>query len=165
LTEINHTLVKQQMVDILRNNTALFDKDDESKITYLEVGEPPGNPLPTAPTYPAVWITNARALETITRKGINDNNRHSYLFHEVSYLIKIMVTEQDSIVAEQRLDAFQKLVMETLENDIALTTGSQTLPIKPDDTWPERVETFRVDLDGTGIRGKVITFHLLFTSN
>lgn len=166
MTEIDHNLTKQQMVDILQNNTDLFDDDDKSKIRYLEVGEPEGKPLPTPPMYPALWITNSRTLETITRKGINDsNNRHSYLLHEVSYLLKLMVVEKDSIVAEKQLDAFQKLIMETLEDDITLSTGSQTLVIKPDDTWPERVETFRQELDGQGIRGRTITWHLQFTSN
>lgn len=76
-----------------------------------------------------------------------------------------MVVEQDSIISEQRLDKFQKLIMETLEADITLSTGNQTLIISPDDTYPERVETFRLELDGQGIRGKTITWGLIFTSN
>lgn len=165
MTEIDHNATKQQIVDILQNNTNLFDVNDETKITYLEVGEPPGNPQPTPPTYPALWVTNARTLETIQRKGINTSNRHAYLTHTVNYLLKLMVVEQDSIVAEQQLDNFQKLIMETLEDDVALSSGSQTLTIAPDDTWPERIETFRQELDGQGIRGKTITWNLLFTSN
>ena len=153
------------MVDIIQNNTNLYDVNDDTKLTYCEVGEPPANPLPTPPTYPAAWVTNSRTLETITRKGINDNNHHSYLLHDVSYLIKLMVVKQDSIVAEQQLDDLQKLLMETLEADIALSTGSQSLTIPPDDTWPDRVETFRQELDGQGIRGKTLTWHLQFTSN
>jgi hypothetical protein len=165
MTEINHNLVKQQMVDILQNNTTLFDVDNEAKITYLEVGEPPGNPFPTPSTYPALWITNARTLETISRKGTNDSNRHSYLIHDVTYQLKLMVVEQDSIIAEKQLDNLQKLIMETLENDITLSSGSQTLTISPDDTWPERVETFRQELDGQAVRGKSITWHLQFATN
>lgn len=165
MTEIEHDLVKQQMVDILQNNTDLFDINDNTKITYLEVGEPPGNPLPIPPTYPALWITSSRTLETITRRGINDNNTHSYLLHDVNYLIKFMVNEQDSIVAEKTMDEFQKTILETLEADITLSTGSQTLAVKPDDTWPERVETFRQENDGTPVRGRTITWHLKFSTN
>ena len=90
MTEIDHNDTKQQIVDILQNNTSLYDVDDNTKMTYIEKGEPSGNPLPTPPTYPAAWVTSSRTLETITRKGINDNNHHSYLLHDVSYLIKII---------------------------------------------------------------------------
>lgn len=163
-TEINHNLVKQQMVDILQNNTTLFGVNDALKMTYIKVGEPPGNPLPLPPTFPGLWVTNSRTLETIQRKGIISSSQHSYLTHDVNYLIKFMVNEQDSIVAEKNLDAFQKLIMETLEADVPLSTGSQTLPISPDDSWPERVETFRQENDGLGIRGRTITWHFKFTS-
>ncbi len=190
------------MVDILQNNTNLYDPNDKTKMRYIEVGEPEGNPLPTPPKYPAMWVTNSRTLETITRKGINDSNHHSYLLHDVNYLLKMMVVAKDSIVAEKNLDDFQKTVMETLEADIALLgtvwsgatayvvgnlvsndgklyqatadNTNQEPPnasfwtagdILPDDTWPDRVETFRQELDGQGIRGKTLTWHLQFTSN
>jgi len=162
-TEIDHNATKQQIVDILQANTDLYDEDDEDKITYLEVGEPEGTPLPTPPTYPALWVTNSRTLETIIRKGINDSNNHAYLTHDVNYLLKLMVTEQDSIVAEKQLDDFQKEIMETLEADILLT-GVTPLTLGPDDSWPSRVETFRQELDGQGNRGKTITWTLLFTT-
>lgn len=164
MTEIDHNAVKQQIVDILQANTSLFNINDETKITYLAVGEPPGNPTPTPPTYPALWITNSRTLETVIRKGINDSNNHAYLTHQVSYLFKLMVVEADSIIAEQQLDNFQKTIMETLEADILLL-GTSALSLGPDDTWPERVETFRAELDGQGIRGKTITWNLLFSTN
>lgn len=205
MTEINHNAIKQQMVNILQANTNLFDIDDENKFTYIEVGEPEGNPFPTPPTYPALWVTSSRTLETINRKGINVSNRHSFLTHDVSYLLKFMVVEQDSIVAEKQLDEFQKTIMETLENDIELlgtiwSTGvnfvvddvvsfegslyiciqdnlsangnNPTFPAfwtfqstLPGDTWPERVETFRQELDGQGIRGKTITWKFIFTTD
>ena len=164
MAEIDHNATKQQIVNILQANTSLYDEDDESKITYLEVGEPQGNPLPTPPTYPALWVTNSRTVETILRKGINDANNHAYLTHEVNYLLKLMVVEEDSIVAEQKLDAFQKLIMETLEADILLLSTA-ALTLGPDDSYPSRVETFRQELDGQGIRGKTITWTLLFSTN
>ncbi len=171
-SEINHNLVKQQIVDILQNNANLFDINviDGSRLTYLEVGEPNqvlevggGKPIP--PTFPALWVTNSRTLETIQRKGITTNNQHSFLTHNVSYALKLMVNEQDSIVSEKVLDDLQEVIMETLEADVALSTGSQTLPKSPDDGWPERVETFREENDGGPVRGKVITWHYLFTTN
>lgn len=165
MTEINHNLVKQQIVDILQANTNLYDTTDETKMTYLEVGVPDGNPLPTPPTYPALWVTNSRTLEIINRKGIISSNQHAYLTHDVNYLITFMVNQQDSIEAEQILDDFQKLIMETLEADVPLSTGSQTLPVSPDDSYPDRVETFRQENDGQPIRGRTITFHLKFTTN
>ena len=90
--EINHNLVKQQIADILQaNTTEVYNPNDETKITYLEVGEPNGTPLPIPPTYPALWVTNSRTLETILRKGLTDNNQHTFLTHEVRYMLKIMV--------------------------------------------------------------------------
>ena len=207
MTEISHNLTKQQIVSILRAESTLFDVNNLAKINYLEVAEPDGLPIPTPPTYPALWVTNSRTLETIIRKGINDSNKHTYLTHDVNYLLKIMVNEQDSIVAEKTLDDFQKLVMETLEADVNLVgtawaSGVNYLindirnegtmkfiaiqdhlsvdptnkppnvafwteieNIQPDDSWPERVETFRVELDGGPVRGKTITWHYKFTSN
>lgn len=152
-------------MDILQANTNLYDTTDETKMTYLEVGVPDGNPLPTPPTYPALWVTNSRTLETINRKGIVSSNQHAYLTHDINYLITFMVNQQDSIEAEQILDEFQKLIMETLEADVSLANGSQTLPISPDDSWPDRVETFRAENDGQPIRGRTITWHLKFTTN
>lgn len=165
MTEINHNLVKQQMIDIIQNNPTLYDINDETKLTYAEVGIPDGNPLPTPPTYPALLITNSRTLETINRKGIISSNQHTYLTHDVNYLITFIVNQRDSIEAERILDEFQKLIMETLEADILLDTGSQTLPISPDDSWPDRVETFRQENDGQPIRGKTITWHFKFVTN
>ena len=67
-------------------------------------------------------------------------------------------------MAEKQLDDLQKLIIETLKADILLlSTGALTLG--PDDTWPARVETFRQELDGQGIRGKTITWTLLFSTN
>lgn len=157
--------MKQQIIDIIQNNATLYDVNDETKLVYAEVGVPPGNPLPTPPAYPGLWITNARQLETIIRKGVITSDQHSYLTHDVNYLITFMVNQQDSIEAEKVLDEFQKLVMETLEADVDLSSGSQTLPVSPDDTWPERVETFRQEQDGQPVRGKTMTFHLKFTTN
>lgn len=165
MTEINHNLVKQQIVDILQANTNLYDISDETKITYLEVGVPDGNPLPIPPTYPALWVTNSRTLETINRKGIVPFNQRAFLTHDVNYLITFMVNQQDSIEAEKTLDEFQKIIMETLEGDTPLSTGDQDLLVFPDDTYPDRVETFRQENDGQPIRGRTITFHLKFTTN
>lgn len=210
--EINHNIVKQQIVDILQANTDLYDISDfENKITYLEVGEPNGvmdggNGFPTPPTFPALWVTNSRTLETILRKGITSDNQHTFLTHEVRYMLKMLVNEQDSIVAEKRLDDLQQIVMETLEEDVGLWGAAQwdpavsyvigdkvynnchlyeatapstneeppnasfwdditTMTVYPNDGWPERVETFRIELDGSPVRGRMITWQYLFTTN
>lgn len=124
-TEINHNSVKQQMVDILQNNTNLYDVNviDGSRITYIEVGEPSqvlksGSGLPIPPTYPGLWITNSRPLETIKPTGTITDTSHTALIHDVDYDIKFMVNEQDSIIAEKVLDNLQQVILETLEDDI-----------------------------------------------
>lgn len=117
MTELNHNIIKQQMVNILQV-AALYNINDETKITYLEVGEPNGNPLPLPPTYPAIWVTNSRPLETIKPSGVITSDSHTILSHDVDYEIKLMVNEEDSIVAEKSLDDFQKILMETLEADV-----------------------------------------------
>ncbi len=211
MTEIDHDLTKHQIAQYLRLDTTLFDVNavNETKFSYLKVGEPNGTPLPIPSTYPALWITNSRSLETITRKGITDSNQHTFLTHEVRYMLKFMVNEQDSIAAEKRLDDLHKLTMERLKTNVGLTgilfdawvtatnydvgdlvsdasinyqcilnhvsaagnkppnaTNWKVLDVLlPDDSWPERAETFRMELDGTPVKGQMITWHYLFTTS
>jgi len=133
---------------------------------------------------------------------------HTFLTHEVKYLLKFMVNEQDSIIAEKRLDDLQKQIMERLEDNIGLTailfeqwvtateysigdlvkdaninyeavknhtSAAANKPantefwklvnnVLPDDSWPERVETLRMELDGMPIRGRMITWNYLFAT-
>lgn len=114
--ELNHQEVKQQMIDIIQATSALYDINDETKLTYAEVGEPNGTP-PIPPVFPGLWITNNRPLETIIPKGSVAGDSHAFLAHDVDYAIKYLANESDSIKAEKILDEFQKLIMETFEAD------------------------------------------------
>ena len=146
------------MVDILQANANLYDVDDKTKINYLEVGEPPGNPLPTPPAFPGLWVTNSRPLETIKPEGTIVSDSYTYLSHDVEYDIKFLVVEQDSIVAEKQLDDLQKLILETLEANTSIGGKANT-------SWPTRVDSFRQTQDGTGLRGRVITYKLKITTS
>lgn len=121
MTEIDHQVVKQQMVNILQAKTTLYDKDatdGTNKFTYLEVGEPNGTVLPVPDSYPGLWVTSSRPLETIKPSGTIPGSSHILLNHDVDYDIKYLINEADSIIGEQRLDIFQKAIMEALEADI-----------------------------------------------
>jgi len=154
--ELDHDVIKQKIVAILKANTSLFTTTAEAgELRSIEVGHPQGVNLADAMP-PFAFVTNGTTpFETITTGSIV-SNAQKILEHTFNYDITVVVLEKDAREAEIVLDEFQKLVLQTLEADYNLT-GSGSADV--DSSSPSRVEHLRVGAgdQGRGIKGRVIT--------
>jgi hypothetical protein len=157
VAEVDHDAIKEQIVAILKANTTLYDSAGAvNKIALIEVGRPDGK-TGFDNALPSVYVTNANPLERITMQGTMTSSSEALpcLVHNIRYKIIVGVDAHSARVAEEQLDDFQKLILESLEADNKLKNGGSALA---DFSRPELVETFSTSLDGSPIQGRVITY-------
>ena len=125
VTEVNHDSIKGKVKDILEANTALFTVTAEvDKIRRIEVGFPDGK-WNEDQMFPYIFITNGVPFESIISDVTIISNAVVSLVHTFNYDVVIVTNDQNARIAEDMLDDFQKLVLQTLEADVNLTgTGS-----------------------------------------
>jgi len=167
-TELDHDVIKQKIVAILKANTSLYTTTaEEGELRAIEVGYPQAafnaGQLSDA-MLPYAYVTNSSGpFEMITTGDVVDN-AHKILIHSFNYDIVVVVLEKDARAAEILLDELQKLTLQTLEADHNLTgTGSASV----DDSAPLRVDELRVGTSdqGRGIKGRVITLRCTKTTS
>ena len=114
-TEIDHTANERRIESILKLNTTLFDagSTDGTQLVAIEEGQPLVNEF-VSERVPGAFIS--LQSETFTQKGTD-------VSHDVRYLVRIMIAEPDKKTAEVRMNSFQKLILETLEDNIQLESG------------------------------------------
>jgi len=159
-TDLDHDAIKEKIVAILKANSTLFTSSAEAnKIRAIEVGFPQatfqGAQLSDA-MLPYIYVTNSDApFETITTGDVV-SNAIVVSYHTFNYDIVVVTLNMDSRVAENSLDDFQKLILETFTADHSLTgVGSASV----DNCSVTRVDRLRVGTGdrGRGIQGRVIT--------
>ncbi len=161
VTEIDHDSIKEQIVTLLKANSTLFSATGaDDKVRKIEVGPPKirnGKIVDT--TLPHIWVTNSNGpFETIRNTGTLTANVVKALEHTFHYDIIIIVDPKDAEFAEEDLDDFQKLTLETLEADVDLNTTV-------DVSFPTRVDLF--PHSGTtlaGLQGRKITLRCVKTT-
>ena len=155
-TELDHDVIKQKIVAILKANTSLFTTTaEEGELRSIEVGYPQGDDLTDAMP-PYAFITNSKTPFETIKSGAVVSNAIKILIHTFNYDITVVVNEADSRKAEVLLDELQKLILQTLESDYNLTgTGSASV----DNSTPLRVDHLTVPNTtlGKGFKGRVIT--------
>lgn len=127
-TELDHTAIKTRIVDILQANTTLYTTTAEAdKLRSIQIGHPQSHRW-KEDVYPYAFVSykNERNQLISTRQDQEINGIH----HIVTYEIYFVVNEADSRDAEEALDGFQKLILETLE-------AKNTLSDPADDTDPK----------------------------
>jgi hypothetical protein len=159
-SELDHDVIKQKIVAILKANTSLYTTTGEAgELRAIEVGYPQAafqaGQLSDA-MLPYAYVTNSTGpFETITTGDVV-SNAIKVLYHTFNYDIVVVVLEKDSRAAEVLLDELQKLILQTLEADHSLTgVGSASV----DNSNPSRIDYLRVGTSdqGRGIKGRVIT--------
>jgi hypothetical protein len=156
LAEVDHDAIKEQMVAILQANATLYDTSDNTKMLSIKVGRPDSktgfdNELPS------LYVTNSNPLERITLQGTMTSSSEALgcLQHNIRYKIIFGVDVQSARQAENDLDDFQKIILETLEADSKLKNGGAALA---DFSRPEMVETFETSRNHKPIQGRIITY-------
>ena len=159
-TELDHDVIKQKIVAILKANSSLYTTTGEAgELRAIEVGYPQANfnaGQVADAMLPYAYVTNSTGpFETITA-GETVSGAIAVLEHVFNYDIVVVVLEKDSRAAEVLLDELQKLILQTLEADHNLTgVGSASV----DDSNPSRVDYLRIGTSdqGRGIKGRIIT--------
>jgi hypothetical protein len=162
MAEFDHGDIKAQIVAILKANTSLFTTTAEAnKLRKIEVGFPDFNEI-SDDMVPYAFVANgAGPFELITRSGSTVSNTHKVLIHTINYNIITVVQEDDARKAEEKLDDYQKLILDTLEVDNNLTGATSAVV---DDSFPVRADHLPVSSEGKALKGRIITFRCIKTT-
>jgi len=161
-TELDHDVIKTKIVAILKASATLFDADDLTKIRFIEVGFPDGNPF-NDQMFDYIFITDSNPFETIRNKGstttVGGKVIVKNLEHTFNYDIVIIVNAKSAREGEEKLDDFQKLTLQLLEADASLVgTGSADVDI----SFPVSVQHFRPgNTEAKAVKGRIITLRCL----
>ena len=155
-TEIDHNAVKTRIVDVLKSNTNLFatTPTDKTKLRSIKVGKPLDHD-----TIPYAYVSFLS--ERLIKKGSLRTDIITALEHDVRYQIWFYVDAKAGRNAEIKLDSFQKLILETLENDKQLKNGGTKIV---DISFPEAVE-LDTESDAKSVQGRRITLRCTITTN
>ena len=159
--ELDHDAIKTRIVDILKANVTLFTAGDLTKNRFIEVGYPDGD-WQKDEMFDYIFVTNSVPFESIRNEGTILSDAVSDLTHTFNYDIICVVNAKSSRDAEEKLDDFQKLILQTLEVDTSLS-GIGTRLV--DTAFPVSVNSFRpAGTQGTAIQGRIITLRCIMNT-
>jgi hypothetical protein len=151
MTDIDHFGNKEKIATILAASAALVDPDDDTKLLVMSAGRPNLDGIPIQ--LPGAYVTSSPVMDNI-RSGPIVSESHQALVHTVRYLIVFGVAGTEAGDAEEKLDDFQKQIMELLEEDTTLT-GVTTAIV--DEATPERVDHNVIKAAGDVVQLRQIT--------
>ena len=163
-TELDHDAIKNKIKDILEGNATLYDATGAlGKVRQINVGHP-DHKNGLEDVFPSIYVTNSNPLDRIKIAGSITRSSESLspLLHTFRYKIVLQEKTKGSRTTEQSLDDFQKLLLESLEEDHQLKNGGSAVV---DSSRPESVETFKNDLNGKSVQGRIITYLLTKVTN
>jgi len=153
MAELDHDTIKNAIATILKADATLYDATGANdKVRQVNVGHP-DNLKGLDEVFPSIYITNSNPLERISMQGTTSGAALPCLEHTFRYKIIIQEQTKGSRTTEKSLDDRQKLVLEAIEADFSLNSNV-------DFSRPEMIETFRNDLNGKPIQGRIITYVL-----
>ena len=155
-TELDHDAIKENIKLILQANSSLYTTTGEAnELRLIEVGHPDGaNGMDRV--FPFAYIHNSAPFERISKIGVKTRSSEAQgpLLHEFRYDIMIGVSGKSSRDTQEKLDDFQKLILQTLEADHRFKNGGAAVV---DDSEMESVRRFSDRLNGEPVQGKTIT--------
>lgn len=158
VTEINHQLVKERILEIILANPQLYNEQVPSKALLNNgyVGLPDGYNWSNWP-FPYVCITNDPNFETDKPfggvVGNMPNASYSTSFHVVNYMIIIMVSGPNAAKVEATLDNLHQLVKQTLKSNFQFANPETELN---DLNIEQSILTTSKYVDGGSHKGKTI---------
>lgn len=128
MTAFDHKTIKDQIVAILQADTTnLYDPNGEGsldKLVLIQTGYPnKKGELPKEGKQPFAFVTNGRPFHQIRQDGVNTGENPKSLHHTVNYWIYFGVKGKDSREAEEKLDDYQTLIEDNLQQDPQLKNG------------------------------------------
>jgi hypothetical protein len=149
-SELNRNTIKDAIVAVLQANTSLYDPTGSpGELRVIQTGRPEDELNDAGMPY--AFVRNSRgAFETIVPQNIKVSDASRLIEHELFFDIVVVVNEKDSRFAENALDDFQELILETIEEN-------QDLNGSVDTSDPVRVSDFPMPSITNGKQGRVIT--------
>src|SRR3990167_2598415 len=116
VTYIDHQTIKAKIVTVLQGNSDIFETPptSASKFRTIQVGAPDFYKIEELPMPSCYIINDERIVEEVKR--VTPHNSNVSLGAEVTfrYLIIFVAQGKDSPTCEEKLDNFQKEIMETI---------------------------------------------------
>ena len=159
VTYLSHQTIKAKIVTVLQGNSAIFETPptSSSKFRIIQAGAPDFYKIEELPMPSCYVINDERIIDEVKR--ITPHNSNVSLGAEVQfrYLIIFVAQGKDSPTVEEKLDDFQKEIMETLLANTQLgDVGAVTTNTVVDDSWPEKVMVLNPNMLGKEQQGRII---------
>ena len=151
VTEINLTTLKDAIITRLKTSATLWNGTNPGNggtFTAISRGLPENNEAEGL-VYPICFVTNDDELETDKKFGPAVANAAGVSEHVVGIKILFLALKETGQSAEDTLDAFHKVIKETLKGDITIA-GNCT------DSWPYRSRSFAANYRGKALDGRII---------
>lgn len=160
VSTIDHQIIKAKIVTVLQGNSTIFETPPTtagSKFRIIQVGAPDFYNISELPMPSCYVIADERIIEE--HKRVAPHSVGIAFGDEITwrYLIVFVVTEKDSIRVEERLDNFQKEIIQTVLGNVKFgDVSSITSNTVLDDSWPEKVMVLNPNMLGKEQQGRII---------
>lgn len=165
-TDVDTFAIKEQIVDILDSDTALFDATGAGgKVRKITAGAPRMEKIARETTIPQIWVTNDNIIDDIRRKNVVQANAPKTLEHTMHFRIILIDDAKDGPKTEEKLDDFVKLINETItENyDLRDPGGAEGTSVV-DNCTVIQVTELSPSLAGKDRSGRVIRLRAVVTT-
>jgi len=166
-TDVDLFAIKEQIVDILDSNTALFDATGASnKVRRIRAGAPRMAELRRETHIPAIWVTNDTLIEEVRQRNPTASN--TPITQEHTYHLRIILIDDaaDGPRAEEKLDDFVQLIQQTIiENYDLRDPGGLESTSVADLCVVDQVTELSPALAGHDQSGRIIRLRVVVTSS
>lgn len=159
VTFINHQTIKAKIVTVLQGNSNIFvsPPTTDAKFRIIQVGSPDFYKIEELPMPSCYVINDERIIEEVKRVAPHVSDVSFGAEVTFRYLIVFVAKGKDSVTVEEKLDNFEKEIMQTfLANtqfgDVSAVTTNTVL----DDSWPEKVMVLNPNMLGKEQQGRII---------
>lgn len=166
-TELDHQSIKERIVEILKDNTNLYDPTNNpgNKVRSIDLGVPDQKEFTKIPT-PYIRVTNSTDLENDKPFGPVVSNTQSASYHVAKYLIICVSQAKDGKTVEGLLDDLHKLIKETMKANVDLRNPDTGVDAKCKVSFPIKTEQLGAgQYSGKSLDGFVITLQIEQVTN
>lgn len=159
VTYLDHQTIKAKIVTVIQGNSNIYvtPPTSSSKFRIVQVGAPDFNKIAELPMPSCYVIPDERIIDEIKRAGPHVSDVTGGAIVTWRYLIIFVAEGKDSITVEEKLDDFQKELMETFLGNVQFgDVGAVTTNTVLDDSWPEKVMVLNPNMLGKEQQGRII---------
>jgi len=165
-TLVDTWAIKQQIVDVLDSDSALYDSTGANeKVRKITVGAPRIPRLKQETTLPQIWVTNDSTIFTRKVRGKTESNVHLVNEYTYGFAVYLILAEGDGPRVEERLDDFVQLIDQTItENSDLRDPGGAESTRVVDECWVSNVQELGPAFQGLAMSGRVIRIKAIVTT-